>query len=80
MNSELLPQADVIAAIEPRRRSGEEGQMAPGLCAMLVVYVSTRQYLERASLANTSSRLCKVDSQDGRQASNDAFQSTTQIR
>jgi len=44
MNSELLPQADVIVAIEPRPQSGEEGQMAPELCAMLVVYVSTKQH------------------------------------
>jgi len=37
--AELLPQADVIVAIEPRRQSGEEGQMAPEHCAMLVVYI-----------------------------------------
>lgn len=37
--AELLPQADVIVAIEQRRQSGDEGQMAPELCAMLVVYI-----------------------------------------
>jgi hypothetical protein len=37
--SELLPQADVTVATEQRRQNGEEDQMAPGLFAMLAVYV-----------------------------------------
>lgn len=36
--AELRRQVDAIAAIEPRPLSGEEGQMAPGPCAMLAVY------------------------------------------